>query len=277
MDEVERLVEQLKSVNVISRASAALQLGKIKDKRAVPALMEALKDDDGFVRGEAVWALGDIEDAAAVPVLIEMLKEENQTVRLNAAVSLGKIGVNDGQLAVIIGMLRSGDEYERMGSAWALGSIGDASAVTVLIEALKDKSAVVRSTAASALGWIGDASAVTVLIEALKDKYGGVRDAAPGALENIAKQCKSIEELEKVEKCIDEGSAALRKKHVDKRELIEVQIKIARLTSIIAQKKNGLASKRDLLLTEKPPKPSKRGRGVHQEFRMTMPRRLARA
>ncbi len=231
MDEVERLIEQLKSGDVEARESAAVQLGDIKDKRAVPALIGALKDEDGYVRSEATYALGEIGDASAVPALIEALKDENECLREDAA--------------------------------WALGKIGK-SAVPALIEALKDKDRVVRKNAARALGEIGDASAVPALIGALTDV--DVRMRAAWALGKIAEGCETIEELEKVEKDVGEGSAALRKER-NKGIRIDAQIRIARVVSEIAQKKDELAPERDLLLEGRPRPPKKGGREMCQAVR----------
>ena len=110
-------------------------------------------------------------------------------------------------------------------------------------------------------------SAVPALIEALKeeDVYG--RAVATKVLVNIVEKCKTTEDLEKVEKGIEQGSAVLRKGRVDKGILIDVQITIAKLTREIAKKKDELAPKRDLLLDDKP-KPPKKGRGVYHTARM---------
>ena len=75
-----------------------------------------------------------------------------------------------------------------------------------------------------------------------------------------------LEELEKVEKGIERGSATLRKGRPDKTMLINAQIEIAKLTCEIAKKKDELAPKRDLIQTDKP-KPPKKGRGVYQVSR----------
>ena len=56
-------------------------------------------------------------------------------------------------------------------AVYALGEVGDASAVPALLEALKDSNEEVRRGAADALGEIGDASAAPALLEALKDSY----------------------------------------------------------------------------------------------------------
>lgn len=64
-DRVDDLVRQLKSdPDYKVRLSAAINLGKIGDKRAVPALVDALVDADKTVRGVSAAALGKLVDSA---------------------------------------------------------------------------------------------------------------------------------------------------------------------------------------------------------------------
>jgi len=136
-----------------------------------------------------------------------------------------------------------------------------------VIEKLKSNKPISREAARIRLHHITDKKAVSALIKALKDKDGEVLLYVNLALENIAEKCETLEELEKVERDIDNGLARLKKKHVDRRELIDVHIKIAKLTRKIAKKKDEITTKRDLLLDDKP-KPPKKGRGVYRTARM---------
>jgi len=139
--------------------------------------------------------------------------------------------------------------------------------VEELIEQLKSEDVQTRRDAADRLGEIKDKRAVPALIEVWKDEDVGVRNQATWALVYIVEKCETIEDFEKVEKGIDEGSVLLRKGRPDKTMLINVQIHVARLTREITKKKDKLAPKRDLLLGDKP-KPPKKGRGVYQITRM---------
>jgi len=70
-----------------------LQLGKLRDRRAVPALLEHLPEVQN--RREMVDALGDIGDPRAVGALLERLKaDEYVPVRAQAARALAKIAVS---------------------------------------------------------------------------------------------------------------------------------------------------------------------------------------
>ncbi len=58
------------------RRNAAVALGNLRDRRAVPALTEALGDDDPIVRGHAAWALGRIGGEGAAAALRERAQVE---------------------------------------------------------------------------------------------------------------------------------------------------------------------------------------------------------
>src|SRR5262249_38809692 len=68
-------------------------LGELNDIRAVNALVDVLKDEWVNVRIYAVQSLGKLGDKKAVPALIKTLQnaEENDLVRAGAAAALGMI------------------------------------------------------------------------------------------------------------------------------------------------------------------------------------------
>src|SRR4051812_24204497 len=70
------------------RMQAASVLGRLKDKRGVPALVRALSDGSESVRGVAAGALGEIGDAWAQAALQRALRDPSQLVRDQAQVAL---------------------------------------------------------------------------------------------------------------------------------------------------------------------------------------------
>jgi hypothetical protein len=66
-DKVDDLIKRLKDPDNKVRLSAALSLGKLGDKRAIPPLTAALSDSDKTVRGVAAAALGKLVDATVDP------------------------------------------------------------------------------------------------------------------------------------------------------------------------------------------------------------------
>jgi HEAT repeat protein len=78
------------SDQVLTCRLIVLQLGKLKDRRAVPVLLEHLGEVQN--RREMVDALGDIGDPRAIPALIDRLRhDEYVPVRAQAARALAKI------------------------------------------------------------------------------------------------------------------------------------------------------------------------------------------
>ena len=92
----ERLIEALGSANPVVRNSAAVALGRIREKReeAVVPLLKALETDgDILVRESAALSLGKIGDSSAVESLINSAHGEfDRNVRERAVTALGEIG-----------------------------------------------------------------------------------------------------------------------------------------------------------------------------------------
>lgn len=64
-----------------ARIAAAVALGRLADRRGVPALIRALDDRSAVVRGVAATALGHIGDRSAIPALERALADPSAGVR----------------------------------------------------------------------------------------------------------------------------------------------------------------------------------------------------
>lgn len=73
------------------RVQAALVLGKLGDKRAVPALVKALKDSNATVRAVSCGALGKLGDSSAINPLKEAAKDGESMVRQAAEKALQQL------------------------------------------------------------------------------------------------------------------------------------------------------------------------------------------
>ena len=148
------------------RYYAALLLGQLGNKEAVPALIQATKDVT--INSIAAISLGDIGDKSAVPALRKMAKDFPGQ-RLWAGYGLAALGESEG-FDMLTGVILSDSHWtQRRHAVRALGKIGDPKAVTTVLKALKDKHVNVRVSAARALGQIGDPVALPALTEALSD------------------------------------------------------------------------------------------------------------
>jgi len=89
--DLEDLLDQLESKDPVKRYEAAVELGKLGDPGAIPALIEALSDEDKYVTYWAASSLGDLKAKEAVPALVENLSSPDEITRYWAAIALGKI------------------------------------------------------------------------------------------------------------------------------------------------------------------------------------------
>src|SRR4051812_6919397 len=88
------------------RVQAALVLGKLRDKRAVPALKQALKDENESVRGVAATSLGLIGDKSAANALLEATNDASEFVRSQAKKALEQVSN-----VPTVGLPRAGARY----------------------------------------------------------------------------------------------------------------------------------------------------------------------
>jgi hypothetical protein len=99
-DKVEDLVRALQGdPSYKVRLQAALVLGKLGDRRAVPALAKAVKDENASVRAVACTSLGRIGDPTGVPALREATKDSETFVRQAAEKALAQLGGGGGAVA----------------------------------------------------------------------------------------------------------------------------------------------------------------------------------
>jgi len=171
------------------RYYAALLLGQLGRRGAVPALIEATKDPT--INYRVAISLGEIGDRSAVPALRKMAKSFPDE-RVWAGYGLAALGESEGfDMLTEVVMSRS-RWSERRHAVRALGKIGRPRAVPTVVKALKDKHVNVRVSAARALGAIGDPAALPALTEALKDKEA-TKINAPTTVEKEAR--KAIEAI----------------------------------------------------------------------------------
>src|SRR5579859_4836407 len=82
------------------RLQAAVVLGKLHDRRAVPALMRALADPVETVRGMAAEVLGNLGDQSALAALDRSRRDPSSFVRNAAASAFYKLKGAPSEVAV---------------------------------------------------------------------------------------------------------------------------------------------------------------------------------
>lgn len=100
IDDLTRTLMQDPSYKV--RVQAALVLGKLGDKRAVPALIQGLRDENETVRGVAATSLGRIGDKSAANALMTAsTSDASEFVRTQARKALELVAGGGGGGAVV--------------------------------------------------------------------------------------------------------------------------------------------------------------------------------
>ena len=165
----------------------ARTLGTLGDQSTVFTLANIItQEKNWFVKSACVGALRHIGSDKAINILANILTtdagDDAAWARTNAAWALAAIG--EKSIHLLTTSLMDKEEATRRRAGWALIKIG-APAVKELINSLRDTNDFTRSRAAQILGWIGDDSAATSLIWALKDNEPSVVSAAAWALGRI--------------------------------------------------------------------------------------------
>lgn len=144
----------LNDVDPKVRVEALRKLRDIKDPEANMLLLQSLSDPDARVKIKAIDLLGARQVNDAVPLLSQLLflRSVEPAVKLHVAAALGRIGDSRGAKPIIEYVGETSDERSRGTAIYALGEIGDPSAIDVLsTAATEDPSPIVRHLAQEAI------------------------------------------------------------------------------------------------------------------------------
>lgn len=171
----------LKSPSPERRIAALKALAEARDREAVPAIIVLLSDEDDSVRKHAARALGRIGDlSGAEPLAQALANEEHPDVLQAVERSLVRIG--RASVSPLMELVDSPRVEVRVGAIRALGRLGAAKAVDVLVWGLSDRDPDVRAAAVAALRRIGDPRAMNAIAERVGDTNHEVEREAEDAL-----------------------------------------------------------------------------------------------
>lgn len=163
------------------REMSAWALGSIEGEDGGTALIAALQhDDDDHVREMAAWALAQNEDHGAADALGAAAEgDHSSTVRGTAAWAIGQLELHSPRaMAGLEHVLMDQSEDARLKAAWALGQVGDSTALPAIRGALAaEHSDEVRRALIRALVKSGGRSERT-LTALLESSDATVREAA---------------------------------------------------------------------------------------------------
>ena len=151
---VDRVLDGLASENPITREAMAREAASFEDARVVDALLETLDDPSIEVRRNAVESLGALRASDAVPSLCDLVEHDPAVgVQRAAITALGRLR-DTRAVPVLVAHLERRRDAPPLDAIWALGEIGDPSAVAILSELRRSGDAYVSYNASKALARI---------------------------------------------------------------------------------------------------------------------------
>ncbi|MCX8022468.1 MAG: HEAT repeat domain-containing protein [Syntrophorhabdaceae bacterium] len=144
------LKEEHKNINILN---SALQILTMSELEVTEALIDFLSSEDNELRQYAALSLGEIRDKKAVPYLIKALNDEDINVRYHAVEALGKIKAEDA-VEPLLEILETKDFFLTFPAIDALVSIGDERVVPRLVHLLDDE--MFAGPAVDAIGVLGN-------------------------------------------------------------------------------------------------------------------------
>ncbi|MDD5679422.1 MAG: HEAT repeat domain-containing protein [Kiritimatiellae bacterium] len=171
-------LEKMLASNIQKAAGKEIAEEGRRDAAAVPGLMAELQSRDAKPREDAALELGRIGDKRALDALIKALEDKEYPVRRNAIYALGWMQAKEAVSSLLELAENTPDIRTKRRAVEALGLIGDAAAADLLLKALEAPDRFVRQNAILSLGWLGDKQAVGPLKKILAaplDEVGRVR------------------------------------------------------------------------------------------------------
>ena len=183
----EKVAADLLDSEIEVKILAVAELGKMKNKAAVPVLAEAVKFEEPHLTLEIVNALIDIGDSSAVKLFKDRAQDPHYRVRVACLRGLYKLAAENDEEATQMLNNALQDEHPdvRKSGATFLGWKGNEAAVPALVQGLKDEDERVTKAALSALATIRDKSAVLPLIKVLRNEDFELKKRALDAIKMI--------------------------------------------------------------------------------------------
>jgi HEAT repeat protein len=178
---VDPVIERFRSGGRDGRLAAAALLGRLGDRRAVPALIEALSEADDDLVGAAAASLASLGDPRALDSLLPLFAHTNAAVRQAAIAAVNSIGA-EGTAARVRARVADPDPRVRECAIRVAAYFGFDGAAASVLDALDDQSADVRRAAIEQLPVLEDPRAMARLLGALRDESPRNRAAAAHAL-----------------------------------------------------------------------------------------------
>lgn len=161
------------TANQAERLEAAQLLTQLSDHNSKQALLDAMRGDDAQVAAEAAVALGRMFDPRAQDALRGLMTTSDPMLRARAAVSLARLRDPAAVPGLVDALYTHPSRYERDEAIRWLGRLEDPVALEPLLSILGDSQA--RHLVLYALGHLGDRRALPALVETLQREQNAFR------------------------------------------------------------------------------------------------------
>lgn len=152
----------LRDKDSLVRATAAENLGSLKDPRAIPYLIEALQDINYRVRRVIIQVLGELGTVEQVPYLLALLQEKDAEIRRTVVTALGHLRAFR-VLPQIRKLLQDPNKSVRSEAIKVLGLLEDEESIPYLLTFLKDSDPEIQKMTITVLGSFGDVEVIPYL------------------------------------------------------------------------------------------------------------------
>jgi HEAT repeat protein len=151
---------------------AAIYLGRLRDKQAVPLLVKMLSHSSSMLRNVSAFVLGQIGDPSAIPALKGALVNVRSGRMLNnITFALQRLG-DPKLMERLRGFLQHRQAFIRLNAAFAVGDMKIGKARLLLEKGLLDPNLIVRNQVTIALAKLGDKRSLPALEQAARRGKG---------------------------------------------------------------------------------------------------------
>ncbi len=229
---LEILKDALASDEAFIRSGAVRAAGESRDSRVLPLLLKGTHDFFPTTRQFALQGLRKVSEEEAVRNSLKLLNDSNVWVQATALEIIAELG-NRRMMSKIRPLLEAPDPMVRLGSSYALYSLGDTTQLDVLLKAAEGGDAIGRYQAITYLGKINIPITRSHLVKLLEEGQDDeIKIFSLKALDDHAE----IEQLRVLEKLLDHPNPRVRKQAVLVMGHLPAQAALGRVTPLCVDK-----------------------------------------